>query len=45
LRKRIEIEDVVISAERLYRDVKWEPKYSLKEGLAKTKEIIEGERI
>ncbi len=41
LRKRIEINDVIISGAKLFYQIQWEPKYSLKEGLIKTRKIIE----
>ncbi len=40
VRKRIEIDDVTISAAKLYYELKFEPKYTLREGLKKTKEIM-----
>ncbi len=44
IRKRIEINDVLISGARLYYKMRWEPKYSLREGLLKTKNILEKNR-
>ena len=41
VRKRIEIDNVIISAEKLCYDMKFEPRYNLKEGLLKTREILE----
>jgi len=41
VRKRIEIDNVIISAARLYHAIKYEPKYNLREGLKRTKEILE----
>lgn len=41
VRKRIEIDNVKISSERLYGLTGWKPEYSLIEGLKKTKEIME----
>jgi len=41
LRKRIEIEKVLFSSARLYYLTDWKPRYSLTEGLKKTKEIME----
>lgn len=41
IRKRIEIENVTISAEKLYKAIKWEPNYNLREGLIRTKEILD----
>jgi len=41
IRKRIEINDVIISGAKLYYKMGWEPKYSLREGLIKTRDIIE----
>lgn len=40
MRKKIEINDIVITGEKLFYMTKWEPKYTLKQGLKKTKEII-----
>ncbi|MBL7197094.1 MAG: GDP-mannose 4,6-dehydratase [Candidatus Omnitrophica bacterium] len=44
-RRRIEIDNVIISGEKLYHEIKWEPKYTLREGLIKTKKIIEGREL
>ncbi len=41
IRKKIEIDNVVISGAKLFYKTKWEPKYNLKEGLTKTKKILE----
>ncbi len=41
IRKRIEIDSVTMSGEKLYECLKWQPKYNLRDGLIKTKEIIE----
>jgi len=40
VRKRIEIDNVIISAARLYYELQYEPKYDLREGLKRTKEIM-----
>lgn len=40
-RKRIEVERVVFSSERLRSIIDWAPRYDLKSGLHKTKSIIE----
>ena len=40
VRRRIEIDDVVISGAKLFYETHWEPKYTLKEGLKKTKEVM-----
>lgn len=40
LRKRIEIEKVMFSSARLYYLTDWKPKYSLRQGLEKTKQKI-----
>jgi UDP-glucose 4-epimerase len=40
-RKRIEVESVRISSERLRRITGWRARYSLEEGLRKTREILE----
>ena len=39
-RKKIEIGDVIISGAKLYYETRWEPQYTLSEGLLKTKEIM-----
>lgn len=41
-RRRIEIEKVTISSARLHAITGWRPHYSFKEGLIKTKAILEG---
>lgn len=41
LRKKIEINDIVINGQKLFYVTKWEPHYSLKEGLIKTKQIMD----
>jgi UDP-glucose 4-epimerase len=41
IRKKIEIDNVVISGAKLFYKTKWEPKYNLREGLMKTKRILE----
>jgi nucleoside-diphosphate-sugar epimerase len=41
LKKRIEIDSVIISGAKLFYQMQWEPKYNLKGGLMRTKEIIE----
>ena len=41
VRKRIEIGDAVISGAKLYYETQWEPKFNLREGLTRTKMIIE----
>lgn len=40
VRKKIEIDNVVISGAKLFYKIKWEPKYNLKKGLIKTKQIM-----
>ena len=40
-RKKIEIDNVVISGAKLFYKTKWEPRYNLREGLVKTKEILD----
>lgn len=40
-RRRIEIEQVRISSERLHQITGWKPHYSLEEGLRKTREVME----
>lgn len=41
LRKRIEIDDVVISGAKLFYETQWEPKYSLEGGLKRTKDVMD----
>ena len=41
VRKRIEIGDAIISGAKLYYETQWEPKCNLREGLTKTKQIME----
>jgi len=41
IRKRIEIGDAIISGAKLYYETQWEPKFNLREGLTKTKQIME----
>lgn len=41
VRKKIEIDNVYISGAKLFYKIKWEPKFNLKEGLLKTKKILE----
>jgi len=45
LRKRIEIDDVAISSEKLYSRIGFKPKYDLKTGLMKTKDIFQQEAV
>lgn len=40
VRKKIEIDNVVISGAKLFYKIKWEPDYNLKRGLMKTKAIM-----
>lgn len=40
IRKKIEIDNVVISGAKLFYKVQWEPKYNLKTGLEKTKKMM-----
>ncbi len=44
IRKRIEVDQVTISAARLYYQLKFEPQYNLQEGLKMTKKIREKEK-
>jgi len=39
-RKKIEVGDVIISGAKLYYETQWEPQYTLKEGLGRTKAIM-----
>jgi len=41
LRARIEIKDVIIAGDKLYKALKWEPRYNLRQGLLKTKRILQ----
>ncbi len=41
VRKRIEIDNVIISSGKLYQDIKLEPKYNLRQGLIETRDILE----
>ncbi len=41
IRKRIEIGDAIISGAKLYYETQWEPKFSLREGLTRTKMIMD----
>lgn len=40
-RKQIEVKTVAINGSKLYRKINWEPKYTFRQGLMKTKEILE----
>ena len=40
VRRKIEINDVIISGAKLFYKTKWEPKYNLREGLIKTKSVL-----
>jgi len=42
VRKRIEIDNVIISGAKLFYELQWMPEYTLRKGLIKTKEIIAG---
>ena len=44
-RRRIEIEQVRISSQKLHEITGWKPSYSLEQGLQRTREIMEGSRI
>jgi UDP-glucose 4-epimerase len=41
-RKRIEVENVRISSDRIREVTGWSPRYSLREGLKRTKEVLSG---
>ena len=41
LRKRIEVDNVIISSAKLRSQLKWKPKYNFEEGLMKTKQIMD----
>lgn len=41
IKKRIEISNTIISGEKLFYLLQWEPKFNLHEGLSKTKKIME----
>lgn len=45
MRKKIEIDNVVISGAKLFYKIKWEPQYNLNEGLIKTKRILDNTNI
>ena len=45
LRKKIEIDNVVISSAKFNRAVDFKPRYNLREGLVRTKEIFEKEAV
>lgn len=40
IRKKIEIENVIITSAKLKNIINWQPKYSFEDGLVKTKEIL-----
>lgn len=40
VRKKIEVGDIIISGAKLYYETRWEPQYTLREGLLRTKEIM-----
>jgi len=40
VRKKIEVGDIIISGAKLYYETQWEPQYTLREGLLRTKEIM-----
>jgi len=40
IRKKIEIDNVILNGNKLYSKIKWKPKYNLREGLEKTKFIM-----
>lgn len=42
IRQKIEIDNTIISGAKLYYKIKWEPKFTLRQGLEKTKTILEG---
>ena len=44
-RRRIEINNVIISGSKLFYEIKWEPKCTLREGLIRTKEIFESRKL
>lgn len=44
-RKRMEIDDVVISGAKLFYETNWEPKFTLQAGLKKTKEIMDSQKL
>ena len=43
IRKKIEIDNVIISGAKLFYKINWEPKYNLENGLIKTKLIIDSQ--
>jgi nucleoside-diphosphate-sugar epimerase len=44
VRKKIEIDNVIISGAKLFYKIKWEPKFDLENGLLKTKQILDSNR-
>jgi nucleoside-diphosphate-sugar epimerase len=44
VRKRIEIDNAVISGDKLYQAVHFEPKYIFRQGLERTRQIIESRK-
>lgn len=44
IRRRIEIDNVIISGAKLFYEVQWEPKYDLRKGLTKTKKVFESRK-
>lgn len=41
MRKEIEVKTVTINGSKLYKKINWRPKYTFRQGLVKTKEILE----
>jgi len=41
LRKKIEIDDIIITGEKLFSKTHWKPSYTLMEGLKETKQILD----
>lgn len=41
MRKEIEVKTVAINGSKLYKKINWRPKYTFRQGLIKTKEILE----
>lgn len=45
IKRRIEINSVIISGSKLFYELKWEPKYTLRKGLIETKKVIEAKEL
>ncbi|HUU50994.1 MAG TPA: NAD-dependent epimerase/dehydratase family protein [Nitrospinota bacterium] len=45
IKKRVEIDSVIIGGAKLFYEIQWEPKYTLREGLIETKKVIEAKEL